>query len=1032
MFIIKSYKRSLYLLENYFYRLIKNKTMQKIKALILLNLLLIFSSVNAQKTEIYTNQNSEFEKATSLYNDKQYLAAQILFERVKQENNNAEIQAGCAYYIAFCAIKLDQNNADQLMENFVEDYPTSTKQNQAFIGVSQYYFEQANYQKALEYFDKVDESGLSHEDRDKFNFQKGYAYFSANKKKEATTYFNKVSNSKEYGAQAKYYLGFMAYDKDDYKEATKYFDQVSGEEKYKEKLSYFQADMNFKLGNFQKAIDLGKVAMAKSNALEKSELNKIIGESYFNLKKYDEALPYLKEYKGKKGKWTNTDFYQLGYTYYQQKDYENAIAQFNKIIDGKDFVAQNAYYHLGESYMKLDKKQEALNAFKNASEMSFDAKIQEDANLNYAKISYEIGNSYQSVPDVLANFLTKYPNSPSKSEIENLLINSYITSKNYVGALALLEKNKNPENRLAYQKVTFYRGLELFTDGNYADAQKMFLKSQKENKDYKFTARATFWKAESEYVLDKFSESLLTFKQFEGMSEAKNTPEFSHLNYNIAYSYFKQKEYDQAGNYFQSYIDTPNSKDDKIRLTDSYLRLGDCRFVTSKYWPAMDAYNKAIELKSIDADYAAFQKAISYGFVSKNDRKIEDFNKFLQTFKTSQYRDDALFELGNTYVAEGKTDLAIKTYDQILSEFKNGSYASKAVLRQGLVYYNANKDDQAIAKFKKVAADYPKTPEALEAVSTARLIYVDNGKVDEYASWVRTLDFVEVSDAELDNDTYEAAEKQYLQNNTKQAISTLSGYLSKFPNGIHSLNANFYLAQSYYNDGLFANSIPNYENVVARSRSEFTEQSLARLSEIHLKKDDFAKAIPVLKRLETEADFPQNVTFAQANLMRAYYGLKDYPNSVIYADKVLDNPKTDNKVKSDAQIIVARSAINVGDETKAKVAYGKLLIIAKGELAAEALYYDAYFKNKDGKFAESNKTVQKLAKEYSGYKYFGAKSLIIMAKNYYGLKDTFQSTSILSSVIQNFTDYPDVVAEAQTELDAIKTEEAKTNSSIIK
>ena len=368
----------------------------------------------------------------------------------------------------------------------------------------------------------------------------------------------------------------------------------------------------------------------------------------------------------------------------------------------------------------------------------------------------------------------------------------------------------------------------------------------------------------------------------------------------------------------------------------------------------------------------------------------------------------------------------------MLSEFKNGSFAAKSVLRQGLVYYNSNKDDQAIAKFKKVAADYPKSPEALEAVATARLIYVDNGKVDEYASWVRTLDFVEVSDSELDNDTYEAAEKQYLQNNTKQAITTLSGYLTNFPNGIHSLKANFYLAQSYYTDGLPNNAIPNYENVIAKSRSEFTEQSLARLCEIYLKKDDFTKAIPVLKRLESEADFPQNITFAQANLMRVYYAQKDYPNSVIYADKVLNNPKTDNKVKSDAQIIIARSAIKTGDEDKAKVAYAKLQTIAKGELAAEALFYDAYFKNKDGKFAESNKIVQKLSKEYSGYKYFGAKSLVVMAKNYYGLKDSYQSTSILSSVIENFTEFPDVVKEAQTELDNIKTEEGKTNSSIEK
>jgi hypothetical protein len=36
------------------------------------------------------------------------------------------------------------------------------------------------------------------------------------------------------------------------------------------------------------------------------ELSKIIGgESYFNLKQYDKAVPYLAAYKGKKGRWNN-------------------------------------------------------------------------------------------------------------------------------------------------------------------------------------------------------------------------------------------------------------------------------------------------------------------------------------------------------------------------------------------------------------------------------------------------------------------------------------------------------------------------------------------------------------------------------------------------------------------------------------------------------------------------------------------------------------------------------------------------------
>ena len=409
--------------------------MRKLSWFFLLQVFLISTTVLAQKSAIYTYELKDFDKALALYNDKQYASAQHIFENVKNENVTEEVKSDCAYYIANCAIRTNQPNADALMEKFVEDYPTSTKRNQAYKEVAHFFFEQGNYAKALQWFDKVDESYMSKSDQDKFNFQKGYSYFNAKNKKEATAYFNKVVNSPEYGSQAKYYLGFMAYEGDDYKEATKYFDEVSGEEKYKEKLSYYQADMNFKLGNFQKAIDLGQQAMPKSNALEKSELNKIIGESYFNLKQYGKAIPFLEQYAGKKGKWSNTDFYQLGYAYYEQKEYDKAISQFNKIIEGKDFVAQNAYYHLGLAYLNTGKKQEALNAFKNASEMDFNLQIQEDAALNYAKLSYEIGNQYQTVPGILLDFLKKYPNNSSRSEVEKLLVDSYISSKNYKEAL---------------------------------------------------------------------------------------------------------------------------------------------------------------------------------------------------------------------------------------------------------------------------------------------------------------------------------------------------------------------------------------------------------------------------------------------------------------------------------------------------------------------------------------------------------------------------------------------------------------------
>lgn len=164
--------------------------------------------------------------------------------------------------------------------------------------------------------------------------------------------------------------------------------------------------------------------------------------------------------------------------------------------------------------------------------------------------------------------------------------------------------------------------------------------------------------------------------------------------------------------------------------------------------------------------------------------------------------------------------------------------------------------------------------------------------------------------------------------------------------------------------------------------------------------------------------------------MKGYYELEDYAQAVNYAEKVLERPKLENRVKSDAKVIIARAAFKTGDEIKAEEAYAEVSKIAKGELKAEALYYDAYFKHRDGNYKLSNTVVQTLVADYSAYKYYGAKGLIVMAKNFYQLQDAYQATYILESVIKNFKDYEDVVEEAKATLRTIKAEEAKTNESV--
>lgn len=972
----------------------------------------------SQATMEYTHSQVAFQKALSLYNRKQYRPAQHFFEQEMQQTTDANTKANCSYFVASSAIRLGQSGADALMEQFLAEYPSSPYAGNASLDVADYYFTQGNYKQSEEWYNKVDARLVSPSERDKYNFQKGYALFSQGKKAEAKKYFTSVKNSKEYGPKAAYYLGYMAYDADDYAQASQYFEQVQDDKDLNKNLSYYQADMSFKQGNFEKALKEGLVQLKKSNsAKEKSEINKIVGESYFNLNQYAEAIPYLKAYQGKQGKYSNTDYYYLGYAYYKQNDYQNAINNFNKIIDGKNAVAQNAYYHLAECYLKTNQKQQALNAFRNASQMEFSKEIKKDAMLNYARLSYDIGNPYESVPSVIQVYMQAYPDS-NTTEMKDLLVDSYVTSGDYKSAMDLLEKSSATADKKVYQQVAFYRGLELYNEAQYTEALTYFKKAQGTS-DEKINARAIYWGAESNYLLHNYAQAESDYKKFLSLNQTALS-EYKQATYGLAYTYFNQKKYDLATDAFKKYLDAKPT--DKNRIADAYMRLGDSHFVLGKYWPAMEAYNKVITTHATDTDYATFQKAISYGFVDRVPKKIEELEKFVRNYPKSALREDALFELGNTYLAQGNTQKAVQAYKRIQNEYKNSSFVPRAMLREALVYYNQGDNQKALTIFKQITAQYPNTSEAVQAVNTAKAVYVDMGKVNEYAQWAKGLGYVEVSNSELDNASFEAAERHYLQQKNKEAISSLEKYLKDFPQGLNTTQAQFYLAQLYFSEGNKNKATSYYEKVVSTGRNEYTEQALTRLSQMYLEKSETKKAEPLLKELETISTIAQNIVYAQSNLMKISYENKDYQQTINYAQKVLAEKSVDNRIKNDAHTMIARAYIATGDEANAEKYYTEVRKTASGSLMAEAIYYDAYFKNKAGQYKKSNEIIQKLAKEYGGYKEFSAKGLVLMAKNFNGLKDNYQATYILNSVIENFGDYPEVIKEAKETLAKIKAE----------
>ncbi|WP_438989844.1 tetratricopeptide repeat protein [Polaribacter sp.] len=998
------------------------------KLFIFLSITFVVNNSFSQQTVANATDLKVFNNALNLYNSKAYAVAQKTFAQVsKFASMGSNLKADASYYEAMCAVKLNQPEADKKVLCFVKENPSSNKKNVAFFNLANYYFSNKNTTYALKWFQKVNINALSNENQKELNFKMGYSFVVTENLNLAKERLLPLINDAKYGNDSRYYYGFISYKLGDYDKAESTLKEIADNDLYKAEISYYLLDINFKAGKFNRCIKVGLELLPIIDKKLKSDVSKIIGESYFNLKKYAQSIPYLKVYKGKKDKWNNTDYYQLGYAYYKQNNFKNAINNFNKIIDEKNATSQNAYYHLGECYMNLEKKPEALNAFKSASELNFNKNIQEDAALNYAKLSYESGNPFKTVSEVLQDYLKKYPNSKAYQEINELVISSFFNQQDYKGALAFLSEKKSKVNTKLTFEVSLYRGIQLFNENNYKEALPFFTTAKQSTID-KVQLRAKYWEAETIYRLNNFKDALQKFITLNTTLQSNRKDDFKLIDYNIGYSFFKLKNYEKAALWFSKFLKL-NSIADPYKY-DALIRLGDSYFATTNYRKAIDTYKKVTENFGLGADYAEYQTGMSYGFIDANEAKITALKNVINNYQTSTLKDDALYHLGNTYVKLKDSKNANITYNRLIEKHPKSIFVSRTLLRQGLLYFNENKNMQSLKKYKDVAARFPNTPDALEAVANARNVYIDEGNLEDYVNWTSSLKFVNISNSELDNTTFAVAEKKYLESKKREEIiESLQTYIRKFPKGKHILKVNYYLANIFFKEKEFKNAIPSYEFIINNNTSEFTEDSLNKLAQIYLELAEYKNALPLLDRLEQEAYITENILFAQSNLMKGYYETEAYDFAIKYAKKLLQKDKLDITLKNDAKTIIARSALKKADFSTAEEYYRAVEETANGQLKAEALHYNAYFKNQRKEYEASNKIVQKLISKYTTYKYWGVKSYVIMGKNYYGLKDVYQATFVLENVIKNFKKFKDIIKEAQQELNRIKENEAKTNNS---
>jgi len=1005
--------------------------MKTLRNLLFLPLLLFLHvHLNAQQTEYFTNIEEEIETAKELYRLEKYNAAFRSFEKIQNMvDENSEIYSEATFFKAVSALKSGHRMGGKLLDRFIENHPESPYIKRAWYNLGDYQFERRQYPSVLRSYANVNQSALSKEEQVKVQYQTGYSHLMMENNEQAAAEFYAIKESNSiYSKPASYYWAHIMYLQENYESALNGFSNLNNDPTYSRVIPLYVSHIYYQQERYTDVVNYTVTVIDEVEEEHRAELSKMIGDSYFHLREYENAIPYLETYFETSGPKTREDNYILGYCYYATDKYEDAAPLLKNATTGNDEMAQNAFYHLADTYIKLDDKENARIAFEAAADLDFNEKIKEDALFSYAKLTYELSYSpFNETIKAFDKYISLYPNSERNAEAYQYLTEVFMVTRNYNDAISTIEKIevKSPSILQAYQRVTFYRGLELFNNLAYNSAINYFNLSL-ENGSYnrELNARALFWKAEALFRVGDYNASISTYNQFLRTAGAFSLAEFQNAEYNLAYAYFKLENFEQATSHFRKYINQMEGKRTE-KLADAYNRVGDYYFLNSSYNQALQNYQRSYDMRIYEADYALYQLAMIQGLQRNQQGKISNLESLQSGFPESEYQDDALYELGRALERLGQNNAATQKYQAILANHPRSNYHRKALLQLGLINYNQGNFSEALTNYKKVAENYPGTPEAQAALLGIKNSYIEMNNVDEYFSYARNLGSgTSITASEQDSITYMAAERLYMSKDGG-ATAQLKNYLQQYPNGSFAVNANFYLAELLYSDGQYSEANKHYTFVSNQPDNIFSEQALSRASELTYNAEEYEKALELFNRLESLANSNWNVLKAYTGQMRCHFELKNYEQSKIAAEKLKKSSIANEALVREANYISGKSMYLMNQLEAAVEPLRAVAGDTKLEKGAEAkfLLADIYYRlnNKD----KSEEEIMDFIEKGTQYQFWLGKSFLLLADIYIDKGDDFQAKHTLRSVVENYGPDNDGVKErASQKLVEIEAKEA--------
>ncbi len=986
---------------------------------------LALGSLTAQNTLHQNNENQYYRFGLELFDKQKFSAAREQFERYLNVGNDDIKKADAEYYIAYCALNLNNPDGTQLISDFVAKYPYHPKAAKAYYNLGVNAFDSRDFQTANKYLKLANTNVLTSAEKSEANFKIAYSAFSLNKKEEAIEYFDlsKQQNSPYY-ADANYYSGFLAYLDGNYDKVLVDLKRAEENDKYRYRVPIMITSAYYKQARFGEVLTYaGKFKDIQTESRRMDYLYQIYqlaAESAYDQERYEEAIEFYGLYRQIAGKSiTEETLYRIGYSNFALGNGEAAIEDFKRVALKEDTLAQHASYYLGQLYVEQENYLFAISAFDKASKLPFNKDIQEESAFNFAKVNFE-AKKYSQAIVALDRFIKQYPTSAYIPEANNLLSEAFLNTNDFLRAITFIERIENKTDRIkeAYQKVTFYKGTEYFNTAKYKTAIQLFDKSLLYKMDKDLETAALFWKGEAQATSRFYAGAINSYEKVFATRNRKSEY-YLKANYGIGYAYYNTQDYSRARIYLKRYVDALQNAEDRLNYNDAILRLADCYYVDKEYATAISYYQRAIDNNNPDIDYAYFQKGVVRDFQNKSTEAIQALDVVINRYNRSGYYDDAIYKKAQIQLEGNRYRESIIGFTRIIEKLPQSPFIPYAYQSRALAQFNLNELDKAEEDYKTILDQYVTSGVANSALLGLQNTLKLNNKVLEFDQYLTKYRNANPDNKSLETIELEAAKNKYYGGEYSAAIGALEDYEKNYSESTLRHQAKFFRAESYYRLNDSEKALELYYELDRESQINDMDVVFQRIGELQLKAGDFQEAANYYSRLEAASKSQRQTNDAWVGLLDAYFKLGDYPKMREYANNILTKGNISQDASNRAQLYLAKSAYSEGDFDEAIDQLLTTINAAKDKYGAEAQYLLGLIFHQQKQYQQSLNTLFEFSETFSDYEEWLGKAFLLIADNYMALSELFQAKGTVNSIIEN-SSIDAIVKEAKAKLAEIE------------